>query len=43
MNVEVPIRHPLLHNGDRLKQPEFHRRYQAHPGSDKFELIGGIV
>jgi hypothetical protein len=32
---------PLLHNGDRLTQPEFHRRYEAHPGKEKFELIGG--
>jgi Uma2 family endonuclease len=34
---------PQLHNGDRLTQPEFHRRYEAHPGKEKFELIGGIV
>ena len=33
----------LLRNGDRLKQPEFHRRYLAHPGDEKIELIGGIV
>jgi Uma2 family endonuclease len=33
----------LLHNGDRLTQPEFHRRYQAYPEDEKFELIGGIV
>src|SRR5438105_12057700 len=32
-----------LNNGDRLTQPEFHRRYEAHPGKEKFELIGGIV
>ena len=36
---EVP---PLVH-GERMKQPEFHRRYEAHPGDVKFELIGGIV
>src|SRR5947199_293056 len=42
MNL-IPSRSPLLHNGDRLKQPEFHRRYEAHPGPEKFELIGGIV
>src|SRR5260370_24409970 len=34
---------PPLNNGDRLTQPEFHRRYVAHPGKEKFELIGGIV
>lgn len=43
MNIEVQPRPPLLHNGDRLKQPEFHRRYLAQPGSEKVELIGGIV
>lgn len=34
---------PLLVNGDRMKQPEFHRRYALYPGDEKFELIGGIV
>jgi hypothetical protein len=34
---------PPLNNGDRLTQPEFHRRYESHPGKEKFELIGGIV
>jgi Uma2 family endonuclease len=34
---------PALHNGDRLKQPEFHRRYEAYPEDVKFELIGGTV
>ncbi|MFO0928029.1 MAG: Uma2 family endonuclease [Gemmataceae bacterium] len=34
---------PPLYNGDRLAQPEFHRRYQAYPEDVKFELIGGIV
>src|SRR5947209_7310805 len=34
---------PLLVNGDRMKQPEFHRRYLAYPDDVKFELIGGIV
>ncbi len=32
-----------LHNGDRMKQPEFHRRYEQYPDHIKFELIGGIV
>lgn len=34
---------PPLLPGQRLKQPEFHRRYQACPDDVKFELIGGIV
>lgn len=34
---------PLLVNGDRLSQAEFHRRYEAYPGDEKFELIGGVV
>src|SRR5437879_12991417 len=34
---------PPLHDGDRLTQPEFHRRYEAYPDDVKFELIGGIV
>ena len=34
---------PELHNGDRLKQPEFHRRYMAMPEGIKCELIGGVV
>jgi Uma2 family endonuclease len=34
---------PLLANGDRLKQPEFHRRYEAYPEDVKIELVGGIV
>ncbi len=33
----------LLCNGDRMKQPEFHRRYEIYPKDVKFELIGGIV
>jgi Uma2 family endonuclease len=34
---------PLLNNGDHMKQPEFHRRYQAYPEDVKIELVGGIV
>src|SRR5437588_2237112 len=34
---------PSLMNGDRLKQPEFHRRYLGYPGDVKIELIGGVV
>lgn len=33
---------PLV-NGERMKQPEFHRRYEACPDNEKWELIGGIV
>lgn len=34
---------PPLENGDRLTQPEFHRRYEAMPNDVKAELIGGVV
>jgi Uma2 family endonuclease len=34
---------PLLCNGDRLTQAEFHRRYLTYPDDVHFELIGGIV
>jgi len=34
---------PLLVNGERMTQAEFHRRYQAYPEDVKIELIGGIV
>ena len=34
---------PPLINGDRLSQPEFHRRYEAMPSHVRAELIGGIV
>lgn len=34
---------PLLANGDRLTQPEFHARYKRYPDDTKFELIGGVV
>jgi Uma2 family endonuclease len=34
---------PPLVPGQRLKQPEFHRRYEAYPDDVKFELIGGVV
>ena len=34
---------PLLCNGDRMKQPEFHKRYEAYPEDAKFELVGGVV
>jgi hypothetical protein len=34
---------PPLANGDRMKQAEFHRRYEQYPEDVKFELIGGTV
>jgi Uma2 family endonuclease len=34
---------PSLMNGDRLKQPDFHRRYLEYPEDVKIELIGGVV
>jgi Uma2 family endonuclease len=34
---------PVLANGDRMTQAEFHRRYLQAPEDAKFELIGGIV
>ena len=34
---------PLLVNGERMKQPEFHRRYEVCGEEEKWELIGGIV
>jgi Uma2 family endonuclease len=41
---EPPVRPvPPLMNGDRMKQPEFHRRYAEYPEDVKFELIGGTV
>jgi Uma2 family endonuclease len=42
MNIIVSPRLTLC-NGDRMKQPEFHRRYEAYPEDMKFELVGGIV
>jgi Uma2 family endonuclease len=34
---------PPLRDGDRLSQPEFHRRYLATPEGFKAELVEGIV
>src|SRR5579875_3750255 len=34
---------PLLVNGERMKQQEFHRRYAEYDEDEKWELIGGIV
>jgi hypothetical protein len=27
--------YPVLENGDQLRQPEFHRRYEMHPELEK--------
>jgi Uma2 family endonuclease len=34
---------PRLVEGQRLDQPEFHRRYEAMPGETRAELIDGVV
>jgi Uma2 family endonuclease len=34
---------PLLENGDRMTQAEFHRRYESYPEDIKFELVEGVV
>src|SRR6516225_2636776 len=34
---------PALREGDRMKQPEFHRLYETYPDDVKIELIGGTV
>ena len=34
---------PLLADGQRLDQAEFHRRYEAMPPRTRAELVGGIV
>jgi hypothetical protein len=41
-HTRQPLVPPLV-PGQRLKQPEFHRRYEAYPDDVKFELIGGVV
>lgn len=33
----------LLASGDRMSQPEFHRRYEQYPDDVRFELINGTV
>ena len=39
----APKRPGLLVNGERMTQPEFHRRYEQYDEDAKWELIGGIV
>jgi len=41
--TKAPGRPQLLANGDRMKQPEFHRRYLECPKDEKWELVGGVV
>jgi Uma2 family endonuclease len=40
---KTPPSLPTLRNGERMKQPEFHRRYEEYPEDVKIELIGGVV
>jgi hypothetical protein len=40
VEIDAP---PLLCNGDRMNQREFHWRYEAYPDNVKFELVGGVV
>jgi hypothetical protein len=40
---DIDLALPPLENGDRLTQPEFHRRYLQYPRDVKFELVGGTV
>lgn len=42
-DARTPSRVKLLNNGDKMKQPEFHRLYERMPEHYKAELIGGIV
>jgi len=37
------LKTPPLHSGDRLTQPEFHRRYELEPELKHVQLIEGIV
>ncbi len=39
----LPSELPLLNNGDRMTQAEFHCRYEKYPEDVTFELVGGIV
>jgi Uma2 family endonuclease len=34
---------PIMHNGDHMKQPEFHFAYSSMPENYRAELIGGVV
>ncbi len=45
INGPLPTRALIaeLSSGDRLSQPEFHRRYAAYPERIKFELVQGVV
>jgi hypothetical protein len=43
LSEDAALAEPLLENGERLSQKEFHRRYKAYPEDKKFELIGGMV
>ncbi|MDB5387485.1 MAG: hypothetical protein JWM11_3131 [Planctomycetaceae bacterium] len=40
---EAEAEQPPLRDGDRMSQPEFHRRYEMIPAGIRFELIQGVV
>ena len=41
--TSAPTTGPLLVDGQRLGQAEFHRRYEAMPPRTRAELVAGIV
>ena len=43
MAMQTHLHIPPLEAGDRLSQPEFHRRYLATPSIKRAELLEGIV
>ncbi len=43
MRMPGPGEPPILENGDHMSREEFHRRYEAMPGSIHAELINGVV
>jgi Uma2 family endonuclease len=43
MAIRNPSINLPLENGDRLSQPEFHRRYAAMPENCRAELVEGVV
>jgi Uma2 family endonuclease len=43
MSIAERPRKGLLVNGEQMSQPEFHRRYEACPNGEKWELVGGVV
>jgi Uma2 family endonuclease len=41
--TSAPAPAPPLEAGQRLRQPEFHERYEAMPPGTRAELVGGVV